>query len=158
MLLFLTTGASSEFYSCHYQTRSCHVLHNPLHPRQCSQDWRAWPEKKGVVSGCVDTTWSILAKQVAQGQSSKIPSAPQARGLEQTLQLYQLGPCSEPGQPGGRWNTHGFSGSTMAWEQWGENRGALIAPGTMYHPPELQPGDAGSHRQSEWERPVVILH
>lgn len=37
VLLFLTTGTSSEFYSCHYQTRSRHVLHL-LHPRQCSQD------------------------------------------------------------------------------------------------------------------------
>lgn len=37
-------------------------------------------------------------KQVAQGQSSKIPSAPQAHGLEQALQLYQLRPFSECGQ------------------------------------------------------------
>lgn len=36
--------------------------------------------------------------------------------------------------------THGFSGSTMVWEQWGEKRAALIDPGTVHHPPELQPG------------------
>lgn len=52
-------------------------------------DWNEWYDTR---------LCSILAKQVAQWQSSKIISAPQAHGLEQALELYQQRPFSESGQ------------------------------------------------------------
>lgn len=157
MLLFLTTGTRVVNFTAATTKPGYVMLYTPLSipgyfPRTKGHGLKRMVRFEVVLV----QPGASLQNRWHRDRAAKSCQHPRHMDLNRLWSCTKWDPSVHVGS--GRWKTHVFSGNTMVWEQWGEKRGSLIDPGTMYHPPELQPGDASSQEQSEWERSVVILH